>query len=79
MVKGFPSAIRLTGVSFSYNVAYAVAGGVTPVIVQAWSLRDKLAPAHYVAACIAIGLFAAVLNYQRERANVAGNAEGAKA
>lgn len=70
MVKGFPSAIRFTGVSFSYNVAYAVAGGVTPVIVQAWALRDKLGPAHYVAACTAIGLFAAILNCQHERANM---------
>jgi MFS family permease len=62
MVRGFPPSVRFTGVSFSYNVAYAVIGGLSPVIVQAWAMKDRLGPAHYVAACVAIGLVAALIN-----------------
>ena len=51
----FPPAIRFSGVSFSYNLAYAIFGGVTPIIVT-WLLRfDPLAPAHYVGALCLLG------------------------
>ena len=61
MIAMFPPAIRFSGISFSYNIAYAIFGGLTPVIV-AWLLRfDRLAPAHYVGTlCLlgsAIGVF----------------------
>jgi hypothetical protein len=47
MIAAFPPAIRFSGVSFSYNIAYAIFGGMTPIIVT-WLLRfDQLAPAHY--------------------------------
>jgi predicted MFS family arabinose efflux permease len=62
MVKAFPASVRFTGVSFSYNTAYALAGGLTPVLVQAWVLKDRLGPAHYVAACTIIGLLATFIN-----------------
>jgi MFS family permease len=58
MVRAFPDPVRFTGVSFSYNVAYAVAGGITPVLVQALVLKDRFGPAHYVAACMVLGLVA---------------------
>ena len=46
----FPAVVRFSGLSFSYNVAYAICGGVTPVLVTL-ALRDNpLAPAHYLAA-----------------------------
>ena len=49
-VASFPAAVRFSGLSFSYNVAYAICGGVTPVLVTL-ALRDNpLAPAHYLAA-----------------------------
>jgi MFS family permease len=33
-VSGFPAQVRFSGLSFSYNVAYAIAGGLTPVAAQ---------------------------------------------
>jgi MFS family permease len=61
-VKAFPAAVRFSGLSFSYNVAYAVFGGLTPVLVSLLLPLDKLAPAHYVEALsvlgIGIGLYA---------------------
>src|SRR5262249_12229829 len=33
MVRAFPARVRFTGVSFSYNVAFAVFGGLTPIVV----------------------------------------------
>ena len=62
MVRGFPASVRFTGVSFSYNVTYALAGGITPVMVQAWAMRDRLGPAHHVTACTIIGLVAILIN-----------------
>ena len=58
MVRAFPAAVRFTGVSFSYNIAYAVFGGVTPLLVS-WSGHfDRMSPAHYVAAITSLGLVA---------------------
>ena len=61
MITMFPPKIRFSGISFSYNLAYAIFGGLTPIVV-AWLLRfDRLAPAHYVGTlCLlgtAIGVF----------------------
>lgn len=61
-VKAFPAAVRFSGLSFSYNVAYAVFGGLTPVLVSLLLPLDKLAPVHYVEALsllgVGIGLYA---------------------
>ena len=55
-VLAFPPAVRFSGLSFSYNVAYALFGGLTPVLVS-WLLQfDKLAPAHYVVALSVVGV-----------------------
>jgi hypothetical protein len=53
MVHAFPAAIRFSGISFSYNVAYAVFGGITPLAVPLATAAIPLFPAHYVAlACV---------------------------
>ena len=55
MIALFPPTIRFSGISFSYNLSYAIFGGMTPIIV-AWLLRfDRLAPAHYVVALSILG------------------------
>jgi hypothetical protein len=55
MIAMFPPKIRFSGISFSYNIAYAIFGGLTPVLVT-WLLRfDRLAPAHYVGALCLLG------------------------
>jgi MFS family permease len=56
MVRAFPAAVRFTGVSFSYNLAYAVFGGITPLFVAWLTHLNPLAPAHYIAAITALGL-----------------------
>ena len=43
MVTAFPPAVRFSGLSFSYNVAYAVFGGLTPPLIGA--LVQALRPA----------------------------------
>lgn len=55
LVRAFPPKIRFSGLSFSYNVAYAIFGGLTPVVLTLWLKSDKLAPAHYVAALAVLG------------------------
>jgi len=62
MVRVFPPAVRFTGVSFAYNIAYAIFGGLTPLVVSFLVTRDPLAPVHYVAAIVVIGI-AAVLGH----------------
>lgn len=50
MIRAFPPSVRFTGVSFSYNLSYAIFGGVTPLFVS-WLVHvNRLGPAHYVAA-----------------------------
>jgi MFS family permease len=48
LVRAFPAAIRYSGVSFSYNVAYAISGGLTPLIVTLWLRSHPHAPAYYI-------------------------------
>jgi MFS family permease len=58
MVRAFPPTVRFTGVSFSYNIAYAVFGGVTPLLVSWLAHLSRLSPAHYVAAVTVLGFLA---------------------
>lgn len=55
-VRAFPPVIRFSGLSFSYNVAYAVFGGLTPVLVSLFLPLDPLAPAHYVLLLSVVGV-----------------------
>lgn len=34
--RAFPPSIRFSGLSFAYNMAYAVFGGLTPMLTGAW-------------------------------------------
>ena len=60
MVRAFPAAVRFSGLSFSYNVAYAIFGGLTPLVVTLMMKGNPLAPAHYVAAVCGVGLVVAL-------------------
>lgn len=48
MVKAFPAAVRFSGLSFSYNLAYALCGGLTPILVSLLLTWSPMAPAYYV-------------------------------
>ena len=57
MVVAFPPAVRFSGLSFSYNIAYAVFGGITPPLIGLLVKQfGVLAPAHYVAFAAVIGM-----------------------
>ncbi len=64
-VKAFPPVVRFSGLSFSYNVAYAVFGGLTPVAVSLLLPLDPLAPAHYVVALSAMGMMIGMYLWRR--------------
>lgn len=66
-VRAFPPAVRFSGLSFSYNVAYAVFGGLTPVLVSMSLPADPLAPAHYVVALSVLGVLIGAYLWNRER------------
>ncbi len=60
LVRAFPAAIRYSGVSFSYNVAYAISGGLTPLIVTLWLRSHPHAPAYYVGVVALVAVLAVV-------------------
>jgi MFS family permease len=50
MIHAFPASIRFSGVSFCYNVGYAVFGGLSPLLVSWLVHLDRLGPAHWPSA-----------------------------
>lgn len=60
-VRAFPAPVRFSGLSFAYNMSYAIFGGLTPVILTLWLQRDLMAPAHYVGALALLGFVLAWL------------------
>jgi MFS family permease len=48
-VLSFPPEVRFSGLSFSYNVTYAVLGGLTPIFVSLLIPFSSMTPALYVA------------------------------
>ncbi len=57
--RAFPPPVRFTGLSFSYNTAYAVFGGMTPLLISIWVIHDLRAPGFYVFALAILGVFLA--------------------
>jgi MFS family permease len=61
MIHAFPASIRFSGVSFSYNLAYALFGGLTPALVP-WLVHiNRFGPAHYIAGVTVAGLAAIMI------------------
>jgi MFS family permease len=61
MVNAFPAPIRFSGVSFAYNVAYAVFGASTAPLIQYLGSRvGHVMPAHYVALTAVVSVAAAL-------------------
>lgn len=56
MVRAFPAEVRFTGLSFSYNLSYAVFGGLTPICVTLLMNVSTMAPGWYVMALALVGL-----------------------
>ena len=58
MIGAFPEAVRFSGISFSYNIAYALAGGFTPLLVSLIIHLNRIGPGYYVAVVAMVGFFA---------------------
>ncbi len=59
LIELFPTPVRYTGVSISYNIAFAVFGGLTPIIATflLQKMKDPFSPAYYlilIALCCSI-------------------------
>ncbi|WP_374438635.1 MFS transporter [Pseudomonas panipatensis] len=66
MVNAFPAAIRFSGLSFSYNLSYAIFGGLTPMVVALLMKEDPMGPAYYVAALCLVGFLVGCYLLARE-------------
>ncbi|WP_267220992.1 MFS transporter [Dyella silvae] len=61
MVAAFPAPVRYSGISFAYNVAYAVFGASTATLIGYLAEKaGRMAPAHYVAMTAAVSVVAAL-------------------
>ncbi|PWB32216.1 MFS transporter [Pseudomonas sp. SDI] len=60
MVRAFPPVVRFSGLSFSYNMAYAIFGGLTPMVVTYLLKFSPMGPAYYVAGICTIGLLVGI-------------------
>ncbi|MCF7791129.1 MAG: MFS transporter [Victivallales bacterium] len=60
LTKSFPAKVRFTGVSISYNVSFAVFGGLTPIINSLLFKKFGViqAPAYYAILAAIIGIIA---------------------
>jgi MFS family permease len=57
MIHAFPAVIRFSGISFSYNMSYAIFGALTPPLISYLSAHFMgLAPAHYVAVTLVVSI-----------------------
>ena len=60
LVQAFPAQVRFSGLSFSYNLSYAVFGGLTPIAVTLMLKNNVLGPAYYVMGVCVIGMLTAM-------------------
>lgn len=67
MVRAFPPVVRFSGISFSYNLAYAIFGGLTPMMVTLLLKYSPMGPAYYVAGICSVGLLVGAYLWSRGR------------
>ena len=57
MILLFPAKIRFTGISFCYNVSYAIFGGLTPLFLGIANKSYPLSASYYVDFLSIVGVF----------------------
>lgn len=67
MVKAFPAVVRFSGLSFSYNLAYAIFGGLTPMVVTLLLKESPMGPAYYVAIICGVGILVGAYLWKKGR------------
>jgi MFS family permease len=60
MVQLFPANIRFTGISFSYNLSYAIFGGLTPLFLGIVNKINPLSASYYVVFLSIMGIFCGI-------------------
>ncbi|HWS41357.1 MAG TPA: MFS transporter [Arenimonas sp.] len=68
LVALFPPVVRYSGFSFSYNVAYSIFGGFTPILISLWMKNDVMAPSYYLVGVCVLAIVLAL--YLTARAKV---------
>lgn len=67
MIHAFPPAVRFSGISFSYNMAYAFFGALTPPLISYLSNHiGPLAPAYYVLAAGLVAIFISLSHLKKD-------------
>jgi MFS family permease len=61
IIRAFPPSVRFSGFSLSYNISYALFGGITPPLVSWIAHLDRINPAHYVAFVAFVGMITILL------------------
>jgi MFS family permease len=61
IVRAFPPSVRFSGFSLSYNISYALFGGITPPLVSWIAHLNRINPAHYVAFVAFVGMITILL------------------
>ncbi len=67
LVQAFPAQVRFSGLSFSYNLSYAIFGGLTPVVVTLMLKNNVLGPAYYVIGVCMVGMLTALFIKDQRR------------
>ena len=67
MVRLFPAEVRFSGLSFSYNVSYAIFGGLTPMLVSLMMKWNALGPVWYLFGLCVLGGLCALWLWRWER------------
>ena len=67
MVMLFPAEVRFSGLSFSYNVSYAIFGGLTPMLVSLMMKWNALGPVWYLFGLCVLGGLCALWLWRWER------------
>ena len=52
----FPAPVRFSGLSFSYNVSYAIFGGLTPVFLRSGCAPSRWRRRYYVGGLALLGM-----------------------
>lgn len=68
LIHSFPAYIRFSGISFSYNMSYAIFGALTPPLISYFSSRyGGIVPAHYVAVTTIVSMGIAVYLLMKQK------------
>ena len=68
MIHSFPAYIRFSGISFSYNMSYAIFGAITPPLISYFSSQyGGIVPAHYVAVTTVVSVLISIYLLKRNR------------